>query len=126
MSDFNPMALFFILYESMNVWLWVSLGLALVLVVGIVASALRLYRVGRSMARPIVAALTAGLIAAAVATFLVPVWTLADIGALSAAVDYAFAFLFALVPGAVIAALVFMLAARRCTKRNAATSSHRI
>lgn len=120
MSDFNPMALFFILYESMNVWLWVSLGLALVLVVGIVVSALKLYRVGRSMARPIVAALTAGLIAAAVATFLVPVWTLADIGALSGALDYAFAFLFALVPGTVAAALAFMLAARRCISQNAA------
>lgn len=120
MSDFNPVSLFFILYESMGVWLWLLLGLALVLLVGIVMSVLRLYRAGRPMTRPIVAAVIVGLIVAMAATFTVPVWTLADIGVLDAAVDYAFAFLFALVPGAIVAALIFMLAARRCAGRAAA------
>ncbi|MBN9581169.1 MAG: DUF5368 family protein [Afipia sp.] len=114
MSDFNPITLFFILYESMGVWLWLLLTLALVLFVGIVASALNLRRAGRPAKRPILAALIAGSIVTLAATFAVPVWTLADIGALSAAVDYIFAFLFALIPGAVIAALVFMLVARCC------------
>lgn len=120
MSDFNPITLFFILYESVGVWLWLLLGLALVLFIGIVMSALKLYRADRPMKRPILAALIAGLIVAVAATFAVPGWTLADVGALSAVIDYAFAFLFALVPGVIVAALLFILAARRCVSRNAA------
>jgi hypothetical protein len=50
----------------------------------------------------------------------VPAWTLADIGALNATVDYVFAFLFALVPATIIASLVFMLAARHCASRSGA------
>lgn len=122
MSDFNPETLFFILYESVGVWLWLLLGLAVALLVGIVMSALKLRRAGRSMRCPFLAALIAGLAVAVAATFVVPVWTLADVGALGAAVDHVFAFLLALVPGAVVAALIFMLAARRCARRHAATA----
>lgn len=43
MSDFDPTTTFFILYESMGVWLWALLGLALILQIGVVMSALRLY-----------------------------------------------------------------------------------
>ena len=121
MSDFNPETLFFILYESIGVWLWLLLGLAFVLLVGIIMSALKLYRAGGSMKRPVLMALIAGLVVAVAATFSVPVWTLADAGALGAAVDYAFAFLLALVPGAIVAALIFMLVARRCARRYAVT-----
>lgn len=120
MSDFNPETLFFILYESIGVWLWLLLGLAVVLLAGIVMSALKLHRAGRSMKRPFLAALIAGLVVAVAATFAVPVWTLADVGALGAVIDYAFAFLLALVPGAIVAAFIFMLAARRCASRGAA------
>lgn len=120
MSDFNPASLFFILYESMGAWLWVLLGLALALLVGIVMSALKLHRADLPMRRPLTAAIVVGLIASIASTFAMPAWTLADVGALSGTLDYVFAFLFALVPGAVVAALVFMLAARRCTSRNAA------
>lgn len=120
MSDFNPETLFFILYESIGVWLWLLLGLVVVLLAGIVMSALKLHRAGRSMKRSFLAALIAGLVVAVAATFAVPVWTLADIGALGAVIDYAFAFLLALVPGAIVAALIFMLAARRCASRGAA------
>ena len=123
MSDFDPVSLFFILYESMGVWLWLLFGLALVLPVGIVMRALKLYRAGQSMRRPAIMALTIGLIVAVAVTFAVPAWTLTDIGALGATVDYAFALLFALVPGTFIAALAFVLAARRCASRNAAAIS---
>jgi hypothetical protein len=119
-SDFNPVTLFFILQESLGVWLWLLLALALVLLVGIVMSARKLRRAGRPAGRPFGAAVVVGLLVAAVATFAVPVWTLADFGGLSAAVDYAVAFLFALVPGAIAGSLVFMLAARCCMARNAA------
>lgn len=118
MSDFDPVTVFFILYESMGIWLWLLLCLAVVFLVGIVVSALRLYRSGAPMRRPLVAALIVGIIVAATATFAVPVWTLADVGALSAGVDYAFAFLFALVPGAVAAALAYVLAAHGCAQRS--------
>ncbi|MCC6887412.1 MAG: hypothetical protein IT536_02540 [Hyphomicrobiales bacterium] len=117
MSDFNPVTMFFIVYESMGVWLWVSLGLALVLVGGILVSAVKLRRAGASMKRPVIAALAGGLAVALAATFAVPAWTLADIGALSAAVDYAFAFVFALVPGAIVGAIVFSVAAGRCAAK---------
>lgn len=120
MSDFNPVTVFFILYESMGVWLWPLLGLALLLLAGIIMSALKLRRAGRPVKRPIVMAVVVGLIAAVAVTFAVPAWTLAGPGALGAAVDYAFAFLFALVPGAVVASLVFMMAARRCAGRRLA------
>lgn len=120
MSDFHPVTLFFILQESLGVWLWLLLALALVLLVGIVVAVRKLRHAGLPMKAPFVAALIAGLVVAAVATFAMPVWTLSDFGALHAAIDYAIAFLFALVPGGIVAALVFMLAARHCAARDAA------
>lgn len=120
MNDFNPATLFFILHESMGAWLWLLLGLAILLLAGIIASAVKLVRAGAPMTRPLAAALIAGLVVAVAVSFAVPAWTMADLGALGAAVDYVFAFLLALVPGAIVAAGVFMLAARRCVKRQAA------
>lgn len=117
MSDFNPETLFFIVYESMGLWLWLLLGLAVVLLIGIVTSAIRLHRSGRPMTRPVMAAVIVGLLASVAITFVVPAWTLAGADALTGAIDYAFAFLFALVPGAILAALVFMMAANRCARR---------
>lgn len=123
MSDFDPTTVFFILHGTMGVWLWALLGLALVLLAGIVVSVLKLYRAGRAMKRPIIAALIAGSLVTVAAIFAVPGWTLADLGALSAAADYVFAFLLAAVPGAIIAALVFMLAARYCANRDLGLST---
>lgn len=122
MSDFNPVTLFFILHEGLGPWLWVLLGLAVVLLAGIVSSFVKLRRAGRPVSRSILAAVVAGLITAAALTFVVPIWTLADPSALSAPIDYAVAFGFALVPGVAIASLVFMLAARRCAARGALAS----
>ncbi len=113
MSDFSPVTMFFILYESLGVWLWLLLGLALVLLTGTVASALKLRRVGAVMKRPLIAAAIIGVAVAVATTFVVPNWTLTDTGALSAPVDYIVAFLFALVPGAIVAALIFIIVASR-------------
>ncbi len=121
MSDFDPVTIFYILYESMGMWLWVLTGLALVLLLGVISGFMKLRRAGRPASRSLVAAVVAGLFAAAAVTFAVPIWTLADPSALSAPVDYVVAFLFALVPGAIIASLVFMLAARRCARAAVAT-----
>ena len=119
MSDFDPVTLFFIAYESFGALLWVLLGLAAVLLVGIVISALKLRRAGRPATRPVIAALVVGAVATVAATFAVPGWTLAGPGALAAAIDYGFAALFALVPGAIVGAVIFMLAANRCARRGA-------
>ena len=122
MSDFDPVTIFYILYESMGIWLWVLMGLALALILGVISGFMKLRRAGRSASRSLAAAVVVGLIAAAALTFAVPLWTLADPSALSAPIDYAVAFLFALVPGATVASLVFMLAARRCAARAAVAS----
>lgn len=119
MSDFDPVTLFFIARESLGVWLWLLLGLAVVLLAGIAGGVLKLRRAGRPATRPLMAALIVGAVATLAATFAVPGWTLAGPGALGSAIDYAFAILFALVPGASIGALVFMLAASRCARRGA-------
>lgn len=119
MSDFDPVTIFYILYESMGAWLWVLMGLALVLLLGVISSFMKLRRAGRPALRSIGAALAVGLIAAAVLTLAVPIWTLADPSSLSAPVDYAVAFLLALVPSGIVASLVFMLTARRGAARSA-------
>lgn len=117
MSDFNPVTLFYILHESLGSWLWGLLALAFVLLAGIVSSFVKLRRTRQTASRPMLAAIMAGLITAAALTFAVPICTMADPSALSAPIDYAIAFAFALVPGAMAASLVFMLAAHRCTAR---------
>lgn len=121
MSEFDSVSLFHILYESMGAWLWLLLAAALGLLVGIAASALRLRRAGRPTKRPLVAAMIVGLIVAFAATFAIPSWTLADVGALSSASDYAFAFLFALLPGAIVGAIVFIFVAGQCVARGSAS-----
>ncbi len=117
MSDFDPVTLYFIVHESFGVWLWLLLGLAVILLIGIAGGVLKLRRAGRPATRPVMAALIVGAIATLAAMFAVPGWTLAGPGALGAAIDYVSAVLFALVPGAIVGALVFMLAASRCARR---------
>lgn len=119
MSDFDPVTLYFILAESFGPWLWALLALAAILLIGVVAGFVRLRRARRPVFKPLLAAIVAGLATAAALLFAVPAWTLADPSALSAPVDYAFAFLVALVPGAIVASGVFMLAARRSAARSA-------
>lgn len=117
MSDFNPVTLFFILSESMGVWLWLLVAAGLLLLAGIVFGLSRLRRAGRSARRPLTAAAIVGLVATAVLTFLMPAWTLAGTDAFASGLDIAIAVLLALVPGAMLAALVFTLASLRCASR---------
>lgn len=113
MSDFNPVTLFFILSESMGIWLWALVALALLLLAGIAAGIVKLRRAGRPTRRALLAGLLAGLATVVVFTFLVPVWTLTGPGAFSAPVDILFAALFALVPGGVVGSAVFAILALR-------------
>lgn len=114
MSDFNPVTLYFILHEGMGAWLWLLIALAVALLAGIVLGFARLRRARRPAKRPLLIALAVGLVTALAFTFLVPAWSLTGPGALGTPIDYAVAFLFALVPGAIAAAAVFFLAAMRC------------
>ena len=117
MSDFNPVTLFFILSESLGGLLWLLVAAALVLLGGIVFGLSRLRRVGRPARRPLMAAAIVGTVATIVFTFLLPRWTLTDTGAFASALDVAFAVLLALVPGVMIASLVFTMASLRCASR---------
>lgn len=116
MSDFNPITLYYILHEGMGAWLWLLLALAGALLAGIVASFLKLRRAGRPARRPLLMALAVALVAAVAFTFLVPAWTLAGPGALTGPIDYASAFLFALVPAGLIGSAAFFLATARCVR----------
>ena len=118
MSDFDLTTIYFILAESMGMWLWALAGLAVVLGIGIIAGIMRLRTAGRPAKRPATAALIAGGVATAIFIFLVPVWTSTSAGALAAPVDYLFAVLIALVPGSMVGALVFFLAANRCAAKH--------
>jgi len=116
MNDFDPLVLFFVVRESFGVWFWPwAAGVALVLLAVLFAAVrvVRRHRFGRTFGR----ALLAGLVTAVLVTALVPLWTAVGPGALSDAVDLAFAFLFALVPGAFVAAAVFVLCAFRLRVR---------
>ncbi len=121
MSDFNPITLYFILYESMGNWLWALIALSLVLLVGIVVGSTKLRKALKPARRPLTAAIVAGSAVTAIFTFLIPVWTLAGPGALVAPVDYAAAILLALVPGTSAGAFVFFLAASKCAARSGIT-----
>jgi hypothetical protein len=114
MSTFDPVTIFYILYETMGAWLWVLLATALALLAGILSAVVKFRRARCPAARPLWIAVAVGLIAAVGLTFAVPIWSLADPGALSGLVDYVVAFSIALVPGAIVAALVFIVVARRC------------
>lgn len=118
MTDFNPVTLCFVLFESMGVWLFLVVGVAVFLLVGVIVTTLRLRHGGRPAKRPAMAAIAATLLVTVVFFFLVPSWTLAGISALSGVVDYVFAALLALVPGIAAGMVMFMLAARRYNKKS--------
>lgn len=117
MSDFNPVTLFFILSEGMGGWLWLLLAAAVLLLCGIVFGLTRLRRAGRPAKRPLMAAAIMGTVATTVFTFLMPSWTLVGVDAFASGIDYAGAIALALIPGAMIAALVFTMASLKCASR---------
>lgn len=118
MSDFNPLTLFYILSESMGFWLGALIVAALILLAGILLGVTRLRKADRSAKRPLIAALVTGAVTTLIFTFLMPVWTLAGPGALVSLVDYFIAGLLALVPGGIVGAIVFFLAASKCAARS--------
>ena len=75
MSTFDPVTLFYILYETMGAWLWVLLATALALLVGILSAVVKFRRARCPAARPLWIAVAAGLIAAVGLTFAVPIWS---------------------------------------------------
>jgi hypothetical protein len=117
MSDFNPVTLFFILSEALGGFLWLLIVVALVLLGGIAFGLSRLRRAGRPARRPLMAATIVGLVATTIFTLLMPAWTLSGVDAFASALDVAGAALLALIPGAMIAALVFTMASLRCASR---------
>lgn len=121
MNDFNPITLFAISYETMGVWTWLALFVALLLLAGIVTGILKLRNAKRSPKRPIMAALFMGVGATLAFSFVVPRWTLAQSGSLNGAVDYLAVILLAMIPGAAVASMVFSIASRRCAVRGAST-----
>lgn len=122
MRDFDPVALFAILEESLGDWFWPLVALAVALAVGLVLAAVRLRRPGRGGRRAVTIAIAAGAVAAVGFFFVVPAWTLAGTDCLNGPVDYLMAAAIALVPAAVVAALVFIAAAAR-GRRNGLTVS---
>lgn len=118
MQDFNPLALFAIMYEAMGIWLWILLAVALLLLIGVVSGAIGLRRVAAPWRRPLLAALIGGIAVTALAAWFVPGWSQAAPGSLRGAVDYAVVTAIALVPGLMAAALAFSLASRRCARRS--------
>ncbi|MBD9373643.1 DUF5368 family protein [Rhizobium sp. ARZ01] len=119
MEDFNPVTLYFILHETIGSWLWPLVVFAATLVVGILVGTIRLRRAGRSPKRPVMAALAGGTLATAVALLLTPGWTLADFGSLTGPIDYLLTLLLALVPGAIVGAVLLLAALNRCAAKAA-------
>lgn len=107
MSDFDAVVLFSILQESLDSLFWPVLGAAAVLALAVVAAAVRAAGGGR-FGRTLRHGAAAGAVATAIAFVLVPAWTQADLGSLNGATDIMLALLFALAPGAVAAAVVFV------------------
>ncbi len=122
MDDINPIVLTAILQESLGSWFWPIAVVALVLLAGVVLGFAKLVRARRSPMRPILAGLVATLVTAAAVAFLVPGWSLAELSALSGAVDYATAFALGLAPGAMVGAAVFFAAASRCAASGRASA----
>ncbi|BBK36574.1 hypothetical protein STAQ_16520 [Allostella sp. ATCC 35155] len=122
MRDFDPVALFAILEESLGDWFWPLVALTVALAVAVVLAAVRLRRPGRGGRRAVAMAIAAGAVAAIGFFFAVPVWTLAGIDSLNGPVDYLMAAAMALVPAAVVAALVFIAAAARGRRNGLAAS----
>ena len=117
MDNFNPFTMFAILQESLGLWLWGLLLIALVLIIGVVSGAMKLRFARRSLKRPVIAAVLAGSVATAIFLMLVPSWTMATHGALNGPVDYLAAILIACIPGGGITAMVFSMASWRCARR---------
>lgn len=116
MSDFHPVALYFIASETLGLWFWPLIVLTLLIVLGVIIGAVRLRLAERPARNSVRFALVSGLIVTAIAWFMVPGWSLADRAAYNGALDVAASILLALVPGVLAGGAAFWLASRRASK----------
>ncbi|MCC7017526.1 MAG: DUF5368 family protein [Rhodospirillales bacterium] len=107
MNDFNPVVLFFIVKESLADLFWPLSAVALLLLAGIAVAAARARARGRFGRAVAVSALVLIVVALALVP-LMPLWSGVGTAALGSWLDVLFAFAFALVPAALLAALVFI------------------
>lgn len=117
MQGFDPVAIWAIIRETLGLWLWPLLALAPVLLLAVTAGALRLRAAAGRWRRPLIAALVGGTIATAISFLLVPGWSHARLSALAAPVDVVIALAMSLLPGAVVAGVIFSLVSITCTRR---------
>lgn len=117
MQGFDPVALWAITQETLGLWLWPLLALAFVLLLAVTAGTLRLRAAAGGWRRPLIAALVGGAIVTIVAFLLVPGWSHARLSALAAPVDVVVALAISLLPGAVVAGVIFSLVSVTCARR---------
>lgn len=117
MNDFNPISLWFIAWETLSVWFWPVIIVALLLLLGVVAGFRALRRHGRSAGRPLAGAIIVALAATFVGTWAMPYLTHAAPSSLGSFLDWLTAFLLALAIGMAVFALAFSLMARRCVRK---------
>lgn len=116
MSDFHPVALYFIASETLGLWFWPLIVLTLLIVLGIIVGAVRLRLAERPARGSVRFALGSGLIVTAIAWYLVPIWSLADRGSYNGVLDVVASIMVALIPGVLAGGAVFWLAARRASR----------
>lgn len=116
MNDFNLVSLFYIALETLTVWFWPTVIVALLLVLGVVTGFRSLRKYGKSAGKPLFASLVAGLLGTAVGIAMLPSLTGASLSDLSGAVDYILLLFMATGFGLAIFALVFSVVARKCAR----------
>lgn len=112
MNEIDPLVLYHVVREGLGVLFWPVSALLAVVTLALLAAVVRAWRRGR-FGRILGRALLVGLAVTALATLAVPAWTLAGLDALNGPVDVAVAVLFALVPGSLAVAAVFITSAAR-------------
>ena len=117
MEDLNPITLFAIMQESLDGWFWPFTLVSLAVLAAALSGLLKLRNAKRSARKPLLAALVMGGAATALAFALAPGWSHARIAAFNGAIDYLGAFALALVPGSLVAGVIFSIASRRCATR---------
>ncbi len=113
MSDFNPLSMFYVVFEMFGAWFWLLVVIALALLYGVVSGFRLLRRRGLSVGAPLFGGLVVGLVATVLAALLLPASTSASVSALGGVIDYIMLVVMALVIGLGVFALVFSVLARK-------------
>lgn len=114
MSDFDPIALYFIAQATLGAWFWPLVVLMILLVLGTLSGWRALRRAQRSAKRPLVASVMVWLIATIAVTLALPWWTGAAVSSYNSVLDVFLAVILAAAISFTLAMLVFSLAARKC------------